>query len=84
MNIPKPSITRLARKAGVKTLADDCYPVLNHIIERKLKEILDHSIQLNSLRDIRTLMLVDIENSLKFGGEYVSHSQYMGNATVLK
>lgn len=84
MNIPKPSITRLARKAGVKTLADDCYPILNHIIDRRLRDILDKSIQLNSIRDIKTLMLVDIENSLKSEGEYVSHSQYMGNTTVLK
>ena len=35
-SITKPSITRLARRAGVKSLSEDCLEIIKHIILSKL------------------------------------------------
>ena len=39
-NITKPSITRLARKAGVKSLSDDCYNNIRGIVGVYLSDII--------------------------------------------
>ena len=66
MNITKPSIVRLLRKAGVKSVSDNCYGAINDLIEKKINEILDVLLVVNSQTQINTLMVEDLYNSLRF------------------
>lgn len=63
MSISKPSLTRLSRRAGIKTIASDCFPLLQNIISQKLENILTKAIL---LKKTKTLMLNDIYNALYF------------------
>ena len=38
-NITQPSLYRLARQAGVKTMSSDCTDVLRKLLERRTDEI---------------------------------------------
>ena len=40
-NITNPSITRLARKAGVKSMSNDCYDSIREIAEKELEDIVN-------------------------------------------
>lgn len=65
MNITKPSIVRLLRKAGVKSVSDSCYITINNLMEKKIMEILDVLLIINSQTQLNTLMVSDLYNALK-------------------
>lgn len=83
-HVPKPSIMRLARRAGVKSLAEDCYPALREIIEERLNEVLELALIVNSERATKTLMVEDITDALHFLGHNVSHSADLTTTTCAK
>lgn len=64
MEITKPSITRLSRRAGVKSLSDECHDTIRKIIETKLDEILKTVITVNSEHNTKTIMTTDVYESL--------------------
>ena len=51
--ITKPSLTRLARRAGVKSLSDDCFETVRNLIGMKLTEV------------IKTINVVNSEHQTK-------------------
>ena len=55
-HITKPSITRLARRAGVKSLSDDCYSNIRVIVEEYLSDIIVAALVVNSEHNTKTLM----------------------------
>ena len=83
-HITKPSITRLARKAGVKSLSDECYNSVRHIINMYISDIISTSIVVNSENNTKTLMTEDLYEALKLRGYNVSQSQYLGTSTFSK
>ena len=64
MEITKPSITRLSRRAGVKSLSDECHDTIRKIIETKLDEILKTVITVNSEHNTKTILSSDIYDAL--------------------
>ena len=64
MDITKPSITRLSRRAGVKSLSDDCHDVIRKIIEYKLEEVLNAVINVNSEHNTKTILSSDVYDAL--------------------
>ena len=83
-NITKPSITRLARKAGIKSLSDDCFPVIQDIIETLTSEIIDATLVVNSEKNTKTLMVNDIYKAMNIKGYNIAQSSDLGNSTILK
>jgi len=83
-HITKPSITRLARKAGVKSLSDDCYPLIHSIIEEKLEKLIASALIVNSEHNTKTLMADDIYSSLVLGGYRVAQSTELAASTCAK
>ena len=65
MEITKPAIVRLSRKSGVKTLSDDCYDTIRHIIDKELRSVIQTMLIVNSERNNKTLMVNDLYDSLK-------------------
>jgi len=64
MEITKPSITRLSRRAGVKSLSDDCHEMIRKIIENKLGEVLNTVLCVNSEHNTKTILSSDVYDAL--------------------
>lgn len=64
MEITKPSITRLSRRAGVKSLSDDCHELIRKIIENKLNEVLNVVMSVNSEHNTKTILSSDVYDAL--------------------
>lgn len=82
--ITKPSITRLARKAGVKSLSDDCHQTVRNIMREMVLEIGTAALVVNSERGTKTLMVEDAYDALHLLGNNVTQSDKLGTSTVSK
>ena len=82
--LTKPSITRLARKAGVKSLSDNCYEDINKIIVEKLEDVLEASLLVKNEHNSKTLMPEHIYQSLSLKGHYLCKSNDTGKTTCPK
>jgi histone H3/H4 len=83
-NITKPSITRLARRAGVKSVSDDCFDTIRCVISNKLHELISAVLIVNSEHQTKTLMSDDVHDSFKLIGENVTQSSDLGTNTCSK
>ena len=83
-SITRPSINRLARRAGVKSVSDDCFDLIKKIMSDKLKEIIDTAIIVNSEHQTITLMADDIYEALHLRGYNMTSSTDIGSTTCTK
>jgi histone H3/H4 len=72
--ITRPSITRLARRAGVKSISDDCFDLVRNMIGMKLTDIVKVANIVNSEHQTKTIMVNDIYESLHLLGYNVTQS----------
>lgn len=84
MDITKPSITRLARRAGVKSVSVDCYDLIRKLIHSQLEEIVRVMTIVNSEHQTKTLMSEDAYEAISFGGTNLTQSGELGVATCAK
>ena len=84
MDITKPSITRLARRAGVKSVSVECYDLIRKLINSKLEEIIRVSMIINSEHQTKTLMSEDIYEAISFNGVNLAQSSEIGVTTCSK
>jgi histone H3/H4 len=82
-SISKPSIVRIARKAGVKSLSEDSIGVIRTIILGITNNIISTSLVVNSENKTKTLMGEDIYNALSILGENIAHSNDLGTNTCI-
>jgi histone H3/H4 len=78
-NITNPSITRLARKAGVKSMSNDCYDSIREIAEKELEDIVNTILVVNSEHNTKTIMQDDIYDALRLRGHFVARSQELSS-----
>jgi len=83
-DITKPSITRLARRAGVKSVSDDCFNPIRSIISSKLDEIVEAALVVNSEHQTKTLMAEDIYETFTLLKHNVTQSNDLGTTTCCK
>ena len=83
-HITKPSITRLARRAGVKSLSEDCYSNIHNIIGAYISDIIIAALVVNSEHNTKTLMSEDIYEALHLRGYNVAQSHELGTSTCPK
>lgn len=84
MELTKPSLTRLARKAGVKSVSEECFPYIRAIITRKLNQVITQALIVNSEHQTKTLMIDDVYDALELCGENVTKSTNIGTSTITK
>jgi histone H3/H4 len=82
--ITRPSITRVARKAGVKSVSEDCFVVIRQLINLKLKEVLNAALIVNSEHQTKTLMSDDIYDAINILGYNITQSNDLGTHTCSK
>ena len=66
--ITKPALTRLARKAGVKSMSEECTPLLQKILSNRLEELLKTMIICSKNKNNKTLLIDDLYNALEWDG----------------
>jgi len=76
-NISKPSITRLARQAGIKSLSEDCFETVRNLIDEKLNEVIKTIIVVNSEHQTKTIMVSDVYKGLQLLNYNVAESSYL-------
>lgn len=64
--LTKPAITRLARRAGVKSMSDECIGPIRNIIAMKLDELITSTIIVNGQHTTKTIMDDHIYQALSF------------------
>jgi histone H3/H4 len=82
--ITKPSISRLARRAGVKTISEDCYNTIRELMFKKLDVVLETVLIVNTEHQTKTLMPEDIYNALYLLNHNVSQSNNLGSVSCMK
>lgn len=82
--ITKPSITRLARRAGVKSLSDDCYDTVRQLIETNISNIVKLALIVNSEHNTKTLMTDDIYNGLYLSNYNIAQSNELNTTSCIK
>lgn len=82
--ITRPSITRLARRAGIKSVSDECFDSIRNIVDQKLNEILLAALLVNSEHQTKTLMPDDIYEALYLNGYNIAQSSDLGVTTCAK
>jgi histone H3/H4 len=83
-SITKPSITRLARRAGVKSISDDCYSTIRNLVGLYLSEVIVAALVVNSEHNTKTLMPEDIYEALRLRGYNVAQSSELNTTTCAK
>ena len=83
-SITSPSITRLARKAGIKSMSNDCYDCIRNIAQEELVNIVKTMLVVNSEHNTKTLMQDDIYEGLRLNGELVAQSSELSTNTCSK
>jgi len=82
--VTKPSITRLARSAGVKSISEDCFNFIRKLINAKLEETIRLTMIINSEHQTKTLMPDDIYEAISFEGANLTQSNELGTSTCSK
>ena len=83
-DITKPSIVRLARRAGVKSVSDECFPFIRQIIDKRLTELIITALIVNSEHQTKTLMADDIYDGFYLLGQNITQSNDLGSVTCSK
>lgn len=84
MEITRPSITRLARRAGIKSISEECFDNVRALITQRVDSIIQNAVIVNSEHQTKTLMVEDIYDTLALMGENLTMSHDLGTATVSK
>jgi histone H3/H4 len=74
MDITKPSIIRLARKSGVKSMSNDCCPVIRDYLLELVTKIVKTSLIVNSEQNTKTLMTDDVYKAIRINGDNIAES----------
>lgn len=75
------SITRLARKAGIKSMSKECYDEIKTLCTEKIEEIVKNILVLNNTK---TILVSDFIESLELNNEFITLSNNIGNNVVKK
>jgi histone H3/H4 len=84
MEITRPGITRLARRAGIKSISEECFPSIRALIAQHVNTIIKHALVINSEHQTKTLMADDIYEALSMTGENLTQSSELGTQTIAK
>lgn len=77
-----PAITRIARQAGVKSIAEPCFNTVRKIIDSKLDEVVRYSLAANSMHNTRTLMPDHVHDAFDLMRLNVAKSTDLGTSSL--
>ena len=77
-SITKPSIQRLCKKAGVKSMSLECVELIKNIMELECDELIETLLSFNECGKTKTIMVKDIYKSIEEHGYKLSKSSFLG------
>ncbi len=77
--VTKPAMIRISRRAGIKSVSDDCFPHIRSIIHEKLDDVIRSALLVNSEHQTKTLMPEDVYGALRLKGHKIARSTEIGN-----
>ena len=80
-SITNPSLYRIARQSGVKTMSSDCPDVLRKLLTMRADEICRAVIILNTQSGTKTIMPNDVYSAMSRLGVNLTQSDTMGETT---
>jgi histone H3/H4 len=83
LGLSKSAITKLARRAGVKSVSEDCYDTVRNLIGMKLNEIIRGVLITNDNHNTKTIMTSDVYKTLELLGYNITESNEL-NSTKKK
>ena len=66
--IKNTSLNRLSKRAGVKTLSNDVYPIIHSILSNKIQEISNLVKSVNDEHGTKNIMAKDLQKALEIAG----------------
>ena len=66
--IKNSSINRLSKRAGIKTLSHDAYPIIHLILSNKIREILKVVKNVNAEHGTKSIMPKDFQKAIEILG----------------
>lgn len=84
MELNKPTLIRLCRQAGIKSVSEDCYAYIRGLIVQRLERVLNATAIVNDEHQTKIIMLDDLYEALKLLGENLARSTDLGTKTVGK
>lgn len=84
MEITRPSITRLSRLAGVKSISEECYDEIKQIMLYRLEKVIKTALVVNAQKQNKTLLPDDIYDALALLGENLAVSNCLGTSSITK
>lgn len=78
----KPSILRLARKAGIKCVSDESYELIDSMIYARFQEIIYDGLQIKNLRGGKVLTQDDIKDALSLRGINVPITHFLSTEKI--
>ena len=82
--ISKPSISRIARRAGVKSISEECYETIRNLIGMELTSIVKNIILMNNHNQTKTIMVKDVYDTLHLMDYNVTQSNDLNTDSCLK
>jgi histone H3/H4 len=82
--ITKPSITRLARRAGIKSLSEECHDTIKNLIGMELSNIIKNVIVINTHNQTKTIMPKDVYDTLHLMNYNIAKSNDLTTTTCQK
>ena len=73
-NLSKPAIVRLARRAGVKSVSEDCYPKVRSHIDQILNDVVRSIIVVHKQNKTKIIMSNEVYKALESRGYNVAQS----------
>lgn len=67
-NITKPSLQRMSRQAGVKTMADDCVNTIRDLLYTETYNLCKNVTTVNNHTGTKTIMPADLYTALRVNG----------------
>ncbi len=77
-SVTKPSIQRLCKKAGVKSMSVQCVDLIKNIMELECDVLIDNIISYNETSKAKTVMASDVYKSINDIGYILSKSDHLG------
>jgi histone H3/H4 len=84
MEITKASLTRLARRAGVKSISKECYKNFRALLVQRMEIVLQTILLISEERQTKILTTLDVYNALNLMGENITCSEELGTMTIEK
>jgi histone H3/H4 len=72
--VTKPAMVRISRRAGIKSVSEDCFPIIRKVIHTKVDDIVRTALLVNSEHQTKTLMADDVYGALRMMGHKVARS----------